>query len=97
MTVKSPFKAGYTMRYADIRDIVLYREQHGNVTLSLIVVSKDKIYLKSLEDVDRLKDSQRMLVLGNRRKTRELLYQALTPRQQAEFGYQLLKTKREKK
>ena len=47
IVIKSVYGAKVAMHYADINDILLYREQRGVRLISFIVISKDKLYIKS--------------------------------------------------
>ena len=90
IAVKGLYGDKKAIYYKDIRDIVLYRERRGLNSISFIVVSKDKLYVNSLSSEERIKETDRTLVLRNRKATRELLYQVLSSSQRSAFGYRLV-------
>lgn len=91
ITLKGAYGARKVMRYADIYDILLYTERRGLHSISYIIISKDKIYIKELCAAGQFKETDRMLVVRDRKVIRTMIYQALSPQQESTFGYRLLK------
>ena len=91
IVVKSAYAAKNVMRYADIHDILPYTERRGLHSISFIIISKDRIYVKELCAAGRIRETDRMLVVRDRKVIRMMIYQALSSSQKSTFGYRLLK------
>ncbi len=91
IVVKGAYGAKNVMRYADIHDILPYTERRGLHSISFIIISRDRIYIKELCAAGRIKETERILVVRDRRVIRMMIYQALSSSQKSTFGYRLLK------
>ena len=91
IVVKGAYGEKNVMRYADIHDILPYTERRGLHSISFIIISRDRIYIKEVCTAGRIKETERILVIRDRRVIRMMIYQALSSSQRSTFGYRLLK------